>query len=178
MSQNPKITTSPEAEVAKAKLTTGSVASDNALLFTAKEPGTAGNDISVALVDPGGTTAALGVTVAGKAITVNLERAASALASTADQVSDAINAHSDAKALIAASTAVGDSNGTGLVAAVAKTNLAGGQESKVSHVETTSVIKDPTDPKAVQIPPEADATGRDELKVHEGQSPTDIIGAM
>lgn len=178
MSQNPKITTSPEAESAKAKLSTGSVGSDNALLFTAKEPGTAGNDITVALVDPGGTTAALGVTVAGEDITVSLERATSALASTADEVADAINAHTDAKTLIAASTAVGDSNGTGLVAAVAQTPLSGGQETKVSRVETTTVIKDPDDPQAVQIPPEADATGRDELKVHAGQSPTEIIGGM
>lgn len=177
MSEN-KITTSPDAEAAKAKLTTGVIASDNALLWTAKEPGLAGNEISVTLVDPGGTSAALGVVVADKDITVNLARAASALSSTADAVADAINAHTGAKALVVASTHVGDSNGTGIVPAKTKTSLAGGQDTKVSHVETTTVIKDPNDPKAVQIPPEADATGRDELGVHSGQTPNEQIDAF
>src|SRR5690606_9897125 len=125
---NPKVETSPPEEQAKAKLVTGLVASDNALLYTAVEAGGEGNDITITQVDPGGTTAALGVVVAGTDITVNLERAANALASTADDVADAINAHTDAKALVKASTAVEDSNGSGIVAAETKTSLAGGQD--------------------------------------------------
>jgi len=50
-----------------------------------------------------------------------------------------------------------------------------GQNVKVSSVETTTVITDPEDPKAVQIPEQADATGRDELAVHAEQSPLEQI---
>lgn len=175
---NPKVETSPPAEEAKARLVTGVVDDDNALRYTAVEPGVAGNEITITQVDPGGTTAALGVVVADTDITINLERAAGALASTADEVADAINGHADASKLVVASTAVGDSNGTGIVEDEAKTNLAGGQDTKVSKVETTSVIKDPNDAKAVQIPPEADATGRDELSVHQQPTPIEQINSF
>lgn len=171
---NKKITTSPED--GRASKTFGVVASDNAFKVTALEPGTAGNDITVTLVDPPGNDATLDVTVVGTAITVSLATdGASAITSQADQVVDAINADTDAKALVSASAAVGDSNGDGVVTAFAATALTGGAEVKVSSVETTTVIADPEDPKAVQIPEQADATGRDELAVHAEQSPLEQI---
>ena len=171
-----KITTSPAEADAKAKLSTGVVASDNAILYTAKEAGVAGNAITVTHVDPPGNDAALDVTVSGTDITVSLATdGASAVTSKADAVVDAVNADAEANLLVAASSAVGDSNGTGTVAALAKTNLAGGKASKVSRVETDSVITDPEDEKAVRIPSEADATGRDELRVHENPSPLEAI---
>lgn len=170
-----QITTSPAEADAKAKLSTGVVASDNAILYTAKEAGTAGNSIRVRHVDPGGTSATLSVSVSDTDITVNLGRSGGALSSDADAVVDAVNASTPAAALVSASSAVGDSNGDGIVAAVAYTNLAGGKATKVSRVETTTVITDPEDPKAVRIPPEADATGRDELAVHENATPLEAI---
>ena len=163
------ITTSPAEADAKAKLSTGVVASDNAILYTAKEAGVEGNAISITHVDPPGNNAALDVTVS------LATDGASAVTSKADAVVDAVNADAEANLLVAASSAVGDSNGTGTVAALAKTNLAGGKASKVSRVETDSVITDPEDEKAVRIPPEADATGRDELRVHENETPLEAI---
>lgn len=171
-----KITTSPAEADAKAKLSTGVVASDNAILYTAKEPGVEGNSITITHVDPPGNNASLDVTVSGKDITVSLATdGASAVTSKADAVVDAVNADVEANLLVAASSAVGDSNGTGTVAALAKTNLAGGKKSKVSRVEQTTVITDPEAVKAVRIPPEADASGRDELSVHEQPSPLEAI---
>ena len=171
---NKKITTSPED--GRASKTFGVVASDNAFKVTALEPGVAGNAITVALVDPPGNNAVLDVTVVDDAITVSLATdGTSVVTSQADQVVDAINADAEANLLVSASAAVGDSNGDGVVAAAAATPLTGGQNVKVSSVETTTVITDPEDPKAVQIPPQADATGRDELAVHSEQSPLEQI---
>lgn len=171
-----KITTSPAEADAKARLSTGVVANDNAILYTAKEAGVEGNAITVTHVDPPGNNASLTVAVVGTDITVSLATdGASAVTSKADAVVDAVNADTDAKELVAASSAVGDSNGTGTVAALAKTNLAGGKASKVSRVETDEVITDPQSQKAVRIPPEADATGRDELRVHENPTPIEQI---
>ena len=66
-----------------------------------------GNDITAQIVNPGTDNAALGVSVSGKAITVNAATdATGAVTSTAAQVVDAINATPAAAALVtAASTA-------------------------------------------------------------------------
>lgn len=173
-----QITTSPATEAAKAKLSTGVVASDNAVLYTAKGAGTAGNSITVAHV-VAGTGTSLSVSVTGSAITVNVAtNGGGSATSTADAIVDAVNASTPAKALVVASSAVGDSNGTGVVAAVAATPLAGGLATKVSSVVVDSVITDPEDENAVRIPPEADATGRDELAVHESATPLETIAAL
>jgi hypothetical protein len=110
-----------------ASLATGVVGSNNAITWTAKTPGPSGNSITVTLVDPGGTTAALSVDVAnnGLDITVSLARAASALSSTAQNVIDAIQANGAANALVSVAN-TSTSTGAGIVAAVSKTALAGG----------------------------------------------------
>lgn len=172
------ITTSPAEELAKAKLTTGTAGADNSIVYTAKSAGVAGNSITVAHVDPAGNNAALGVVVSGSAITVNLATdGASAPTSTADQVKDAIIASAPASALVDVSS-VSPSTGNGVAAVLAATNLAGGKASTVSSVSTHTVITDPLDPKAVQIPPEADATDRDALAVHAESSPNEDIEAF
>src|SRR5262245_34450257 len=110
---------------ATASLTTALAGSNNDLTFTARRGGTWGNSISVAYVDPGGTTATLSVTVAGFAITVNLGRASSAINSTAADVTSAIQSSLDASSLVTVANA-GSDDGTGLVIALAATSLAGG----------------------------------------------------
>lgn len=55
-----------------ATLTTALSGANNDLVYTAKRKGTYGNGITVAYVDPGLPSQALSVSVAGKAITVNL----------------------------------------------------------------------------------------------------------
>jgi hypothetical protein len=116
-----------DAEVA-ASLDTGVVANNNAIRWTAKDPGADGNLITVTIVDPGGTTAALGVVVTGPSIVVNLGRAASAINSTAADVIAAIEADTDANALVSV-VSKSTSTGAGLMAAVSVTNLAGGANS-------------------------------------------------
>lgn len=117
------------ASAVAAALDTGVVGSNNAITWTARAAGAAGNSITVTLVDPGGTTAALSVDVAnnGLDIIVSLGRAASALVSTAQNVIDAIQANGAANALVSVANK-STSTGSGIVAAVAKTNLAGGSD--------------------------------------------------
>ncbi len=119
----------PLAAAVAASLDTGVVGSNNAVHWTARTPGAGGNSVTVTIVDPGGTTAALSVDVAenGLDITVSLARASSAITTTAQQLMDAIEANGDANSLVAVANK-STSNGTGIVAAVAKTNLATGTD--------------------------------------------------
>ena len=108
----------------RATAATGVDSSDNAITWTAKEYGTGGNAITVAMVDPG-ATASLGVSVTGSAITVNLAYATGAITSTAAQVMAAIEADASASALVTVAD-TGASDGTGVVASVTATSLSGG----------------------------------------------------
>jgi hypothetical protein len=121
--------TTPEAGVytaaTSASLTTVLAGANNDLVFTAKTPGTAGNSITIAYVDPGGVTATLGVVVAGSAITVNLGRAASAINTTATALKAAIDADPTASTMVSVANSGAD-NGSGLVTAMSQTPLTGG----------------------------------------------------
>lgn len=119
-----------------AALDTGVVGSNNAITWTARNGGDGGNDLTVTIVDPGGTTAALSVDVAnnGLDITVSLARAASAITSTAQNVIDAVQANGEADELVSVANK-GASTGAGVMAAVSKTNLAGG----VDNAETGAI---------------------------------------
>lgn len=115
---------------AQAALSVNPDGDDNALLFTAVEFGAGGNEISIEYVDPGGTTATLGVSVSGKAITVSLGRAANAINSTAAQVLAAIESHERASELVTVtiddSDSGDDDDGSGVVTAMAAAFLEGG----------------------------------------------------
>ncbi|HXI15424.1 MAG TPA: capsid cement protein [Chloroflexota bacterium] len=111
-----------------ASLATGVVGTNNAIRWTARDPGAAGNGISVRLVNPGAASQALSVVVAGNDIVINLATdAASALTSTATLVMAAIAASAAANAFVTVANE-GASTGAGVVAAVATTNLAGGSD--------------------------------------------------
>ena len=108
-----------------AALTTALAGANNDLTYTADTPGTVGNDIRIRYLVAGNNTP-LSVAVAGNDITVNVATSAGGAAtSTAAQVRDAINAHAGASALVTAANAAAN-DGTGVVAALAYTNLAGG----------------------------------------------------
>jgi hypothetical protein len=94
------------------------------LYVTSKAYGSeGGNDISVALVNPGAPDAPLGVTVTGKDVVVHLATNASGqITSTAAQVVSALNGSADATRLLTASTYRGDA-GSGVVAAAPATDL-------------------------------------------------------
>jgi hypothetical protein len=116
---------------AKATRNLNPAGNDNGLTFTAVDFGAAGNDISIAYVDPAGNNAALSVTVASKAITVHLATGAGgAITSTAAAVLAAINASAAAAALVTVAIMTADAgvadDGSGVVTALAALNLAGG----------------------------------------------------
>lgn len=110
-----------------ASYTTSLTGNNNDMVFTAVEAGQDGNGIQVQYVDPGGATATLGVVVdvEERIITVNLGRAASAINSTAANVKTAIDANTDAAALVTVANA-GGNDGSGLVTALALSELTGG----------------------------------------------------
>lgn len=110
-----------------ASLVTGVVGSNNAIRWTARDPGVGGNALRVALV-VAGTSTALSVGVTAGVITVNVATdGGGAPTSTAAQVITAVQAHDEADALVTVANE-GASTGAGIVAAVASTPLAGGTD--------------------------------------------------
>lgn len=120
--------TAPDSQPeVKAALSTGVVASNNAITWTSKLTGAGGNDITVHLKDPKANSAALSVQVSGKNIVVNLATGAGgAITTTATQVKTAIEASASAHALVGLAN-TGASTGAGAVAASAsRLALSGG----------------------------------------------------
>lgn len=117
---------------------------DNAILFTAVTPGTAGNSVTVTLAVSGNETP-LGVTVVGSAITVAVKTGGDgAPVSTAAEVVKAVNDSEAASALVVADASINpDGEGAGVVAAASATNLAGGAAASVSGAE--GVLKNDID---------------------------------
>jgi len=118
-------------EMVYGSLSTGSVPSNNAITWTAVHPGAESNGIQVELVDPGGASQPLTITVAvtasGWLITVSLETdGGSAIISTAAQVIAAITADLDASELVTAANTSG-STGAGVMTAAVAANLTGGE---------------------------------------------------
>jgi len=130
----------PPAVGVQAYKVTGVVGDNNALRFTAKGYGVAGNDIRIQLKDPGGNDQALAVDVVGKDIVVSLATGnAGAITSTAALVKAAVEASAAASLVTVADE--GASTGAGVVAAVAMGALAGGVDGVVGR-KFTVVSKD------------------------------------
>lgn len=109
----------------KAAYTTALTGTNNDLVFTAKDGGPGGNEITIVYV-VAGTNTALSVTVAGKAITVNVAtNGASAATSTSAQVKAAIEGNADASRLVTVAHSGADT-GAGVVTALSVQSLAGG----------------------------------------------------
>lgn len=116
-------------DAAQASLAVNPAGDDNGLIFTARAYGAEGNEITVAYVDPGGTTASLAVSVFRQAITVSLARAANAITTTAAEIKAAIEAHGEANQLVTVALDDGDDNfdsGAGVVTAMAAAALDNG----------------------------------------------------
>lgn len=131
---------------AQASVAINPTGDDNGLTFTARAYGTEGNGITVAYVDPGGTTAALSVSVYRQAIAVSLARAANAITTTAAQVKAAIEAHGVANELVAVAidatdTGAGD-DGSGIVTAIAATALENGAGTAIGILQPGGLLID------------------------------------
>ncbi len=108
-----------------ASLTTALTGTNNDLTYTSRARSSSGNSVRVTYVVAGVSTA-LSVAVAGNDITVNVATNASSVAtSTAAQVKTAVDASVVAAALVTTANAAGN-DGTGVVTALAFTNLTGG----------------------------------------------------
>jgi len=148
-------------------------AGNAAVTFLACRPGEAGNDITIALVDPDANSQALAISVDGTDIVISLETGvAGAIATTAQDIEDAIALDEDAFALVSA-TAGG--SGAGVVAAAAAENLAGGTgEGFVVYVAGGEVALDgPVSDTTISVRDgEADTLTEDDLAVVEVKSHT------
>ena len=133
-------------DAARATLAVNPTGDDNALTYTARAYGAEGNSISISYVDPGGTTAALAVSVFRQAITVSLARAASAITSTAAEVKAAIEASGAANQLVTVAILASDSgagdDGSGIVTAMAAAPLAGGAGTAIGKVQPGGFLVD------------------------------------
>lgn len=121
------IGTAPDAAPAvKASVVVGTVGANTALAFLAVAAGIAGNQISVAFVDPADVDQVLTVSVTGNAISVALATdALGDITTTAADLIAAIAGDVDASALVTVSND-GASTGAGVLSAMAATSLAGG----------------------------------------------------
>lgn len=108
----------------RASLVVNPAGTNNGITYRAVHAGAAGNSLRIRHVVSGANTP-LSVSIAGNDVTVNVAtNGSSAATSTARQVVDAVNGSKAITALMAAEVSEGD--GTGVVAAQAFTNLAGG----------------------------------------------------
>jgi hypothetical protein len=109
----------------RATLTTAIAGAHNDLVFTARELGLEGNDTSIEYVVPA-PNHALELAVDGDALTVTLATDADGnVTTTAAQLAAAIGADSGASALVVVADAEAN-DGSGLLTALPKTHLAGG----------------------------------------------------
>jgi hypothetical protein len=112
-----------------ASLKTGVVGENNAITWTSRSPGAADDQITITLQNTG-KEKALAVDVNGNDIVVTLATngvGAGEVTSTAAQVEAAILAHDTASQMVTTAN-TGASSGAGVVKAVGKTNLAGGED--------------------------------------------------
>lgn len=119
-----------------ARLVTSMTGANNDLFVQAKTGGAAGNSLTLKLTNAGGTQT-LAVTVSGNDVDVRLATTTGTITSTASDVIAAIKASTAASALISAALK-GSDTGAGVVTALAKTNLAGGQDSPPDRVALRS----------------------------------------
>ena len=110
-----------------ASLTTALTGTNNDLVFTARDRGTAGNSTTISYVVSGANTA-LAVTVTGTAISVAVAtNGSSAATSTAAQIAAAVLASPAANGLVLTANAASN-DGTGVVVALSATALSGGAD--------------------------------------------------
>jgi len=132
--------TAPDAAVAiAATVALSFVTSNSGIDLVAVAAGTAGNSISLELIDPAANSATLAVSVADKAISASLQTDASGnIISLASEVIAAINGDGAASALLTAADTSG-SDGSGVVAAASAVKLTGG-ENEPFPLNTPSLI--------------------------------------
>lgn len=129
-----KVRTATGNDAVKATLSTGS--GNSAIVFTAVKAGAAGNNIRVAIVDPG-ASGSLSIGVVGNDITITAAHNGSVITSTVNDIIIAIAQDAAADALVVASDGAGD--GSGAIAALTQTALTSGADATHTFVEILGV---------------------------------------
>lgn len=111
----------------QAELQTTGGATNSHLLVRHIAGGTDGNDVSLEMENPGGD-GSLSISVSVAAITVTLARASDVITSTAIDVIQALNQDLDVQALNVRAEVPSGEDGSGLVAVLSHTHLAGGKD--------------------------------------------------
>ena len=128
------------ADDVAASLTTSLTGEDNDLILEAVTPGTGGNSITLALVDPGGNDQALAVTVTSNDIVVDLATNGSGdITTTAHQLKLALEADNDAADLVNVFFPSGTA-GSGVVTALSETSLADGANGEATITTTADDV--------------------------------------
>ena len=121
-----------DAQFGKAQIATSGSA-DAKVFFTAKQTGTAGNDITVQIVTPGTFNTPLSINATGRSIIITLGTNGTGVpTSTAAQVAAAVNADPSSSSLVVGSAGGGGAGvvqglgATALTPVIVETGLAGG----------------------------------------------------
>ncbi len=133
----------------QAALTTAFATPDANVILKAKTPGTGGNAITIEFADDGPSTP-FSISVVGTAITFHLVTDGGGVITLSGQgIIDGIPSSPEALALIGGTLAPGN-DGTGVVSAMAPTNLSGGSGSTASLYDGPSSLRssDLNDPNA------------------------------
>ena len=136
--------TAPNAALeTKSTLLVGTLSANNSLLFTSKLYGALGNEITIHFKDPREKSAALAISVYGKAITVSLATdAAGVVKTTAAEIITAITADTKAGAIVGVANN-STSTGEGVVTAVYRgVTLTGGEDEPFPYNKPVLVAGD------------------------------------
>jgi hypothetical protein len=121
----------------KASYTTSLTGTNNDLVYTARDGGPGGNDITIQYVVSGNNTA-FAVAVNGKAIVVTVATdGGGAATSTSATVKSGVEGNANASQLVTVAHAASN-DGTGVVTSLAATNLAGGTLGVARPSQTSS----------------------------------------
>jgi hypothetical protein len=124
-----------------ASLTTALTGNNNDLTFTAQKSGTDGNSVSVKYTNAGGTQTLL-ITITGNDIDIRLRTTSGTINSTSAEIQSAFYGDPGVMALIRSAAHASGNDGSGVVTALAKTNLAGATMMASMTVDNLSIAQE------------------------------------
>lgn len=129
----------PEGNLFFSTLSTNLAGANNDLTYTAVTAGSGGDGITIRYLDPAGNNQVLSIGVVASAITVNLATGVGgAITSTAASIAAAIALSAPAAALVTVANKTGN-DGSGVVIALAATNLAGSTSAGGGFIRWTAM---------------------------------------
>lgn len=134
-----------------ASLTTALTGNNNDLTFIAQKSGVDGNAVTMKYTNAGGTVTLL-ITVSGNDIDVRLATTSGTITTTSAVLQSALYANVPVMALLRSAAHVAGNDGSGLVTALAKTNLAGATGNASVTVDNLSIVQERKIPQSYLVP--------------------------